>query len=96
MVLAVSGVVAYALNGVVDDGDVAVGCPAGLGVLPGWRGRGLARSVLQASIWSFHERGLAGAGIGFDTDDPETVQRLTRAVGYENYDAVVAHALIVH
>lgn len=96
VVMAGSRVVAYAMNAVVDDGDEAVGWTDRLGVLPGWRGRGLARSVLQASIWSFHERGLAGAGIGFDTDDPETVQRLTRAVGYENYDAVVAHALIVH
>ena len=96
VVMAGSRAVAYAMSAVVDDGEEAVGWTDRLGVVPGWRGRGLARAVLEASVWSFYQRGLAGAGIGFDTDDPETVQRLYQSVGYQNADSVVAHALVLH
>lgn len=80
-------VVGYALNSL----DVDGGWTDRLGVLPEVRERGLGRSLLLASMRSFLQAGLVGAGLGVNTDSPDHVHRLMESVGYVSQDTVVLH-----
>lgn len=53
-----------------------------LGVLPPWRGRGLGRALIVASLVAFEEAGLRMAGLGLDTQNPFGAPALYAALGY--------------
>ena len=87
-------VVGYAINSAapIADGQTA-GWTERLGVIPAWRGQGVATALLQRSARTFLEAGYVGAGVGFDTADPDLGESLYSALGYDLVDAVVAHTL---
>lgn len=89
-------VVGYALNsGYVQDWQAhgfSEGWTDRLGVRPAWRGRNLARALLLASMRSFLDAGLQGAGLGVDTSNPSDALRLFESIGYEAEEMVVLYA----
>lgn len=90
-------VVGYALNSVYnevsDDGQASVarGWTERFGVCPSWRERGIATALILSSIHSFAADGLAGAGIGVDTEHPEGAERMLGACGFTSEDRVVLY-----
>ena len=86
--------VGYALSSVLDWGtDAAEGWTDRLGVLPDWRGRGIGRALLQASLGSFRRAGLVGGGLGVDfRKEPEGLG-LYGSVGYQSRDTIVQFGL---
>ncbi len=63
-----------------------------LGVRPGWRHRGIARALLIASMHSFADAGLDGAGLGVDTDQPDGAYELYTRLGYGRGETQVMYA----
>lgn len=53
----------------------------GLGVLPAYRGRGLARYLLLAAFAEFHHRGYPRVALGVDTANSTGALRLYESVG---------------
>ncbi|WP_420175281.1 GNAT family N-acetyltransferase [Luteococcus sp. OSA5] len=62
-----------------------------LGVRPAWRGRCLGHALLVASMKSFLEAGLQGAGLGVDTQDPAGAVELFTSIGYDSEETVVLY-----
>lgn len=62
-----------------------------LGVRPAWRGHNLGPALLIASMRSFLDAGLGGAGLGVDTINPEGALDLFESVGYESEEMVVLY-----
>ena len=91
-----SDVVGYATNSAYEQDWQSQGFTEGwtdrLGVRPGWRGRGIARALLGASMRSFAEAGLDAAGLGVDTDSPTGAFRLYESMGYRATDTNVMYA----
>jgi ribosomal protein S18 acetylase RimI-like enzyme len=54
-----------------------------LAVLAGWRRRGVASALVNASLEAFREAGLTHAMIGVDGDNPTGASRLYRSLGFE-------------
>jgi GNAT superfamily N-acetyltransferase len=52
-----------------------------LGVRPAWRGRGLAKALLQQSFREFHRRGLRRVGLGVDAENSTGATKLYESVG---------------
>lgn len=84
-------VVGYAMNSVSGDGGTQ-GWTDRLGVVPAWRGQGVARALLTASTSSFAKEGLADSGLGLDVAGTEPRLDLYERLGYEAVDMVVAHS----
>jgi mycothiol synthase len=69
-----------------------MGWVRGLGVRRGWRGRGLARALLQCAFGAFYARGLTTIGLGVDAQSPTGATRLYQRAGmrvteqYETYE----------
>ena len=93
---ATSEVVGYATNSAYEQDWEAQGFSEGwtdrLGVRRGWRGRGIAKALLAASMRSFAEAGLQAAGLGVDTDSPTRALALYESMGYRSVNSVVMHA----
>ncbi len=53
-----------------------------LGVIPAWRGRGLASSLLTHSLKQFAAEGLEEAGLDVDTQNPTGALRLYQNLGF--------------
>lgn len=91
-----SEVVGYATNSAYEQDWASQGFSEGwterLGVRPGWRGRGVAKALLGASMRSFAEAGLDAAGLGVDTDSPTGAFRLYESMGYQATDTNVMYA----
>ena len=91
-----SEVVGYATNAAYEEDWADQGFSEGwtdrLGVRPGWRGRGVARALLTASLRSFSEAGLDAAGLGVDSDDPSRAFDLYEDLGYHSTHSVVMFA----
>jgi mycothiol synthase len=52
-----------------------------LGVRPAWRGRGLAKALLQHSFREFHRRGQRRVGLGVDSENATGATKLYESVG---------------
>lgn len=65
--------------------DSGVGWVGDLGVLPVWRGRGIARALLAASFDAFRERGIATARLNVDAENETGAADLYRAVGMREH-----------
>lgn len=91
-----SEVVGYATNSAYEQDWESQGFSEGwtdrLGVRTAWRGRGIAKALLGASMRSFAEAGLAAAGLGVDTDSPTGAFRLYESMGYVATDSTVLYA----
>ncbi len=91
-------VVGYAMNSVYEEDWAAQGFSDGwtdrIGVCPDWRGRGVARALLAASMHSFQAAGLAAAGIGVDSDNATSAFQLYESLGYKAGDTMVMYALV--
>ncbi len=91
-----SEVVGYATNSAYEQDWAAQGFTEGwtdrLGVRSGWRGRGIAKALLGASMRSFAEAGLDAAGLGVDTDSPTGAFGLYESMGYRAADTTVMYA----
>lgn len=86
--------VGYALSSVLDWGtDEAEGWTDRLGVLPEWRGRGIGRALLQASLGAFRRAGLVGGGLGVDFREEPDGLGLYGSVGYQSRDTIVQFGL---
>lgn len=90
-------VVGYAMNSAyVQDWEpqgFSEGWTDRLGVVPAWRGHHLGCALLVASMRTFLDAGLDGAGLGLDTGDPEGAVHLFGSIGYESEEMVVLHEL---
>nr|WP_246292725.1 GNAT family N-acetyltransferase [Naumannella cuiyingiana] len=85
-------VVGYALNSATAQehpGAYAEGWTDRLGVRPDWRGRGVARALLQRTLASFATAGLDGGGLGVDATERRF--ELYESVGYEVTDTVLLY-----
>lgn len=58
-----------------------VGYVEDIGVVPGWRGRGIAEALLRTSFVIFKKRGLTTASLNVDTDNSSGAVRLYERVG---------------
>ena len=91
-----SEVVGYATNAAYAQDWESQGFSEGwterLGVRPGWRGRGIAKALLAASMRSFADAGLDAAGLGVDTDSPSGAFRLYESLGYRATGTTVMYA----
>lgn len=91
-----SELVGYATNAAHAEDWVEQGFSEGwtdrLGVRQAWRQRGVARALLTASMRSFFEAGLDGAGLGVDSDDPCRAFELYEDLGYHSTNTVVMYA----
>ena len=58
--------------------DSGVGWVGDLGVLPEWRGRGIARALLAASFEAFRARRLATARLNVDAENETGSKRSRR------------------
>lgn len=70
--------------GVMQAGDMAAeggGWVRNLGVLTAYRGRGVARALLDQAFAVFHARGFTWAGLGVDTQNETGAYRLYESVG---------------
>ncbi|WP_168207523.1 GNAT family N-acetyltransferase [Microlunatus elymi] len=65
-----------------------------LGVRRNWRNRGIAKALLIASMRSFADAGLDGAGLGVDTDNPTGAFGLYTRLGYHRGETQVMYARI--
>ncbi|HEY9292058.1 MAG TPA: GNAT family N-acetyltransferase [Microlunatus sp.] len=63
-----------------------------LGVRRKWRNRGIAKTLLIASMHSFAGAGLDGAGLGVDTDNPSGAFGLYTRLGYHRGETQVMYA----
>lgn len=88
-------VVGYATNSAYEQDWEAQGFSEGwtdrLGVRPAWRGRGIAKALLAASMQSYAAAGLDAAGLGVDTDNPSF--RLYEQLGFRSVNTVVLYGL---
>lgn len=88
-------VVGYAINAAYEAEWDAQGYTEGqterLGVLREWRHRGVASALLRRSMQLFHEAGLAGAGLGVDSDNPTGAYPLYQGLGYRLVGGFVVH-----
>jgi mycothiol synthase len=66
-----------------------------LGVLAGWRRRGVASALINASLEAFRQAGLTHAMIGVDGDNPTGASRLYRSLGFEVSHRSVTYQLEV-
>ena len=80
-------VVGHALNSLSGASD-GLGWTDRLGALPALRNRGLLSVLLTATLTSFREAGLIGAGIGVDIDSSSGV-RPYEAMGYGSAETLV-------
>lgn len=91
-----SEVIGYATNSAYEQDWESQGFSEGwtdrLGVRPGWRGRGIAKALLGASMRSFADAGLDAAGLGVDTDGPTGAFGLYESMGYRATDTTVMYA----
>lgn len=84
--------VGYALSSILQYEDEAPeGWTDRLGVRHAWRRRGIAAALLRASMSSFRAAGCQAAGLGIDTDQPESALKLYGALGYQPEDMVVLY-----
>nr|WP_239579034.1 GNAT family N-acetyltransferase [Microlunatus panaciterrae] len=90
-------VTGYAMNAAYRQDWDAQGYSEGwtdrLGVRRAWRGRGIARALLCASMRSFADAGLEAAGLGVDSDNPTGAFQLYESLGYRAGETIVMHAL---
>jgi ribosomal protein S18 acetylase RimI-like enzyme len=63
-----------------------------LGVRRAWRGRGIAKALLIASMHSFAKADLDAAGLGVDTDNPSGAFGLYTQLGYTRGETQIMYA----
>lgn len=83
--------VGVALGHVGREGDPGLGVIAELGVVPAWRGRGLATAVLRASFQRFAGLGVQRVGLEVDDVTLDGALRLYERAGME----VVHHTVVL-
>lgn len=66
-----------------------------LAVLAGWRKRGVASALVNATLEAFKKAGLTHAMIGVDSDNPTGASRLYRSLGFEIRHMAVTYQLEV-
>ena len=60
-----------------------------------WRGRGVASTLIAASLHAFAAEGLTHASIGVDSENQSGAARLYRALGFEPVRRTVTHQVQV-
>lgn len=88
-------VIGYALSSVIAwDRERHEGWTDRLGVIPEWRGRGIARALLTQSLRSFQRAGLTGGGLGVDSVHGDADLGLYRSLGYQSTDTIVQYGVV--
>ncbi len=97
--LAEGDVVGYARNAVYPEDWETIGRKEGwveqLGVRRSWRRRGVASTLLAASMNAFLEDGLDHAALGVDTDNPTGAYGLYQRLGFVPRHRSVTHQLTI-
>jgi mycothiol synthase len=81
-VLAGEAIVGFCVNWVGGEGG-REGWVEAIGVLPDWRGRGIASALLAHSLRLFQAEGLPRAGLDVDAENPSGAVRLYQKHGFE-------------
>ncbi len=99
LVLAGREIAGYSLTGIHPEDWEGLGFREGwihqLGVRRPWRGRGLAKALLQASATAFAAAGLEYAALDVDADSPTGAVRLYEGLGFRPTKTRVAWSLTV-
>lgn len=74
-------IVGFNLCDASSEGNEEIGLVATLGVLRGFRRRGLGRALLLTAFNAFHQRGKKGASLGVDADSLTGATRLYEGAG---------------
>ncbi len=97
--LAGDEIAGYSLTGTYPDEWDGLGFSEGwiqqLGVRRPWRGRGLAKALLQASSAAFATAGLEYAALDVDADSPTGAAQLYEGLGFRPTKTRVAWSLTV-
>ncbi|MCA9985709.1 MAG: GNAT family N-acetyltransferase [Anaerolineales bacterium] len=80
LVLADETIVAFCINWVNERNQE--GWVEAVGVLPAWRGRGVAAALLTQSLHEFQALGLKSAGLDVDTENPTGALQLYEKLGF--------------
>ncbi len=92
-----SEVVGYVTNAAYEQDWAAQGFSEGwtdrLGVRRPWRGQGVAKALLSASMRSYVEAGLEAAGLGVDNDNPSGGFQLYESLGFRSVSTLVVFGL---
>jgi ribosomal protein S18 acetylase RimI-like enzyme len=75
--------------------DIAEGYVRSLGVLREFRGRGLARLLLERAFAYYRDRGFVGVQLGVDSDSPTGANHLYEKVGMRPHRVIDAWSLPV-
>ena len=65
-----------------------------LGVKPEWRGRGIARALIQTSINAFVAAGFTHAALNVDTENRSGAHGLYTNLGFEPFAGTITHELV--
>jgi ribosomal protein S18 acetylase RimI-like enzyme len=93
--LAMSGdaIAGFCLNWVDAARDAQTGVKEGwveaIGVVPGWRGRGVASALLSKALRDFVALGFERAALDVDTQNPTGALRLYERLGFEAYKRTI-------
>jgi ribosomal protein S18 acetylase RimI-like enzyme len=89
-------IVGFCLNWIDEGKNEQTGVKEGwveaLGVLPAWRGRGIASALLSRTLQAFSDIGLERAALDVDAQNPTGALRLYEKVGFE----AVKRTIIFH
>jgi ribosomal protein S18 acetylase RimI-like enzyme len=92
--------VAYVLAYVFEADTAATGVEetdlGQIGVLPGARGRGLAKAVIAAALTAAAERGCARAGLQVDSENVSGALRLYEVMGFTRRRTQVSWSRSLH
>lgn len=93
-------VVGVCLNAFYPDDEAVTGRREGwiasLGVIRGWRGRGLASALIAASLDAFVDAGMTHSMLGVDSDNPTGAFRLYERLGYRVLHGTITSELQVN
>jgi len=86
-------VVGYSLNGFYADDEAVTGRKDGwiesLGTLRSHRGRGIASSLIVASLHAFQAAGLNSSMLGVDTENPSGAYGIYQRLGFEPLNRMI-------
>lgn len=87
-------IAAFSINGVNPQRNQQRGVQEGwihqLGTRRGWRKRGLATTLLLASMQAFEKEGLDFAALGVDTQNPTGALKIYERVGFKPFKRMIA------
>lgn len=88
-------VVGSVMNAIFREENSRIGLDVGwlehVSVRKAWRGRGIAKALIVASLRALRERGMAVASLGVDGENPTGALALYEGLGFRPHETWIAH-----